>query len=391
MITPAEISRKAQRLYPDFLTSLITGEPFFPIEFPIGRVPKDFLERGEAIRQLKAYSKDTLGYGYTLELESRNTHRQGLQSRPSRIFIETVDDYLKLLKKEKEVFQFEEDIELIRTQVPELENWISQNPNKVVAYSDIWLDLLKVCRYFQHSPQPNLYIRELPIEVHTKFIEQNKPILRSLLEELLPAERLTSVENEKADVFEKRFSLKFSEPRIRFRLLDTAIQERRGFPATDISLSISDFEQLDLASYRCFVTENKMNFLTLPFLPDSFAIFGKGYAVQALKATAWLHRCPIVYWGDLDAHGFEILSQIRRYFPQTRSVMMDRETFETFQAFSVRGTAAIAKDLPNLTPEEQSLYTDLVLHQRRLEQEHIDQSYANRRLELTLSLKQVMT
>lgn len=380
MITPTGIKQKAERLYEVFLTSIVIQAPFFPRDFPVGRIPKDFLERGKAIEQLKAHSKDVLGYGYALELESRKIHKQGLQSRPSRIAIETEDDYLKLLKKEQEIAQFKENIQLIRTQVPELENWIEQNPVKVVTYSDIWLDLLKVCKYFQRNPQPNLYIRELPIEIHTKFIEQNKFILRSLLEDLLPAEQLVLVESEKSDVFEKRFSLKFNEPRIRFRFLDAAIQKQRGFPAADISLSISDFEQLDLAPYRCFMTENKMNFLTLPSLAESFAIFGSGYAVQALKSTVWLHQCPIVYWGDLDAHGFEILSQLRSYFPQVQSVMMDRKTFEAFQVFSVRGVKAIAKDLPNLTPEEQALYANLVVHQQRLEQEHISQKYANRLL-----------
>lgn len=140
---------------------------------------------------------------------------------------------------------------------------------------------------------------------------------------------------------------------------------------------MSEFGQLNLATHRCFITENLMNFLTLPPLEDSFALFGSGYAVQALKATTWLAYCPIFYWGDLDVDGFKILSQLRSYFPKTISIMMDVKTFETFYEFSVTVAEAIAATLPYLTPDEQTLYTHLALHQKRLEQERISQDYAN--------------
>ena len=56
--------------------------------------------------------------------------------------------------------------------------------------------------------EPNkFYIRELPIDVHTKFIEENKPILKSLPHVLIP-DRIDANES----VFEKRFYLKYAQP-----------------------------------------------------------------------------------------------------------------------------------------------------------------------------------
>jgi hypothetical protein len=120
-----------------------------------------------------------------------------------------------------------------------------------------------------------------------------------------------------------------------------------------------------------------MNFLTLPFHKESVAIFGSGYAVQNLKTVPWLCHCSIVYWGDLDADGFKILSQLRSYFPQTISMMMDLETFNQFTEFAVSVEGAIAASLPHLTEEELTTYTHLVTHQKRLEQERISQNYVN--------------
>lgn len=382
MINPTEIKDKAKKRYPSFLVSLITGESFFPIDdFAVGKPSKNFLELRQSVNDLIDKSKKSLGYGYTLELETTRTRQYGEQSLPKRIFIETEQDYLKLTDKHKEVTKFKKDIELIRAKVPELEQWLCRNPLKIVEYSDHWHELLKVCEYFQNNPKSNLYIRELPIQVHTKFIEQNKGIISSLLEAILPIDQLVSVENENEHKFEKRFSLKYKELQIRIRLLDPILKEKYKFPSSDISIPLSEFSQLNLVNHPCFITENLMNFLTLPYLKNSFAIFGGGYAVQNLKFVFWLSNCPIFYWGDLDDHGFRILSQLRSYFPQTVSTMMDIQTFEAFQEFAVAVSPNGLVDLPHLTSQEQTVYKYLVINQKRLEQERITQIYSNNLLQ----------
>ncbi len=381
MIDPSQIQQKAEQRYPIFLSSIITGESFFPIEFSVGTLPKDYLALRESVTQIINESKQTLGYGYDVDLETRKTQKYGLQSVPKRIRFDAEKDYLKFIKKENEVAKFKVNIDLIQASMPQLHDWLSCNTLKVIEYGDRWHDLIKVCQYFQQNPKPNLYIRELPVQVHTKFIEQNLRILRSLLEAILPADQLVPVEREKESTFEKRFSLKYREPLIRFRLLDHSLKSKYGFPATDISLPSSEFRQLNLDKHHCFITENLMNFLTLPSLENSFAIFGSGYAVQTLKAVLWLSDCPIFYWGDLDTDGFKLLSQLRSYFPQTNSIMMDMEAFKSFGEFAVSVDGAIAETLPYLTPEESTLYTHLASHQKRLEQERISQNYVNRFLQ----------
>lgn len=377
MIDPAQIKKKAERLYPKFLTAIITGEPFFPIDFPIGAIPKDYPTLSRSVAQLMDHAKQSLGYGYHLALESRTTRKYGSQSLPKWIGIETEPDYLKLLKKTREVSQFRLDLDLIRAHIPELESWLYHHPLKVIEYRDLWKGLIQVCQYFQQHPQPNLYIRELPIRVHTKFIENNKRILRDLLEAILPVEHLASVAGEKDHIFEKRFSLRYREPLIRFRVLDPALTAKYGLPGSDISMPTSEFRTLNLDNHRCFITENLMNFLTLPPLDNSVALFGSGYGIGALKSIPWLSNCSIFYWGDLDSDGFRILAQLRFYFPQVTSIMMDLETFELFQEFAVPVVGAIAEPLPQLTDNEAALYAHLAQSQQRLEQERIHQTYAN--------------
>lgn len=381
MISPTEIKQKAKRNYAAFLTASLTGDRFFPYELPVGALPKDFMALKEAVADLIDHSKETVGYGYTLELRSRKNRSYGEQSLPEKIYIATETDYLKLLKKEQAFAQFKSDVALIRAQLPELDAWIGRHPKRVIDSAGIWEDLLKVCHYFKANPTPNLYIRELPITVHTKFIEDNKKFLRSLLEEILPENDLIAVEGERDYTFEKRFSLRYCEPMISLRFLDPALQLKHEFPVADFSLAVSDFAQLPLTGARCFIVENKMPFLTLPPLKNGLAIFGSGYAVGLLKSAEWLSRCPIFYWGDMDVDGFSILARLRPHFPQTQSILMDTQTYERFQPFAVTVEVKSTIPLAHLTAAEQALCDRLARQQQRLEQERVSQDYVNQCLQ----------
>ena len=205
MINPSQIKQKAERKYKQFLKSIINQQYFFPLELPIGKIPKDYIQLRDEINYLFEKSQSNLGYGYTVELTTKNTQKYGEQSLPTKISIDTETDYLKLINKQAEVIKFQSNIELIRLSVPKLEQWMLNNPQKVIDYAEQWEDLLKVCRYFQSNPHPNLYIRELPIEVHTKFIEQNKSIITALLAAILPAKVIQPVDKQKNIFLNKNF------------------------------------------------------------------------------------------------------------------------------------------------------------------------------------------
>lgn len=373
MITPEEIRQKAVTRYPDFLRAFVNGVPFFPLEIRFGKAKasENYLTLRQWVGALLAESKAEQGYGYLVELEERELRRYGRQSLPARITIENQADYLKLIGKEVEFAQFAQAIARSLEQLPQLHGWLSRYPQRVLPHLSTWQELMAVCTYFLAHPRPNLYIRELPINIHTKFIEENYRILRELLDELLPADAIRADENH----FERRFFLRYDEPLVRIRLLDGRLRSAWHWPATDLSLPLSAFASLGLNGHPVLIVENKMTFLTLPPIADAIAIWGSGFQVGVLKGIDWLINAPIWYWGDLDAHGFAILSQVRSYFPHTRSFMMDIATLEAFRPLIVTGTLTNHALLPNLTEEETATYNQLVAENWRLEQEKISQAY----------------
>jgi hypothetical protein len=52
----------------------------------------------------------------------------------------------------------------------------------VYENKDKWQYILLCVEYFLQNTRSNLYLRELPIEVSSKFIENNKKILESILD-----------------------------------------------------------------------------------------------------------------------------------------------------------------------------------------------------------------
>ena len=234
---------------------------------------------------------------------------------------------------------------------------------------------MAVCRYFLECPRPNVYIRELPIPVHTKFIETHTGILRDLLDVLLPAQAI----NAHATSFTARFGLRDKAPLIRLRLLDEQLEWEHNLRLDDLSLPVEQAAYLlstHLKPRRVVIVENLINFLTLPQLPNTVGIFGGGFGIHLLRGMPWLNNCDVLYWGDIDAHGFQILSDLRGIFAHTGSIMMDWATFKAHVDYVITGIAAHSVSFEHLNTTEVELAQHITEHHLRLEQEHIPQDYA---------------
>ncbi|EMO14519.1 PF09983 family protein [Leptospira santarosai str. CBC523] len=380
MISP-EILRKRSLAYyhNELLRSIVLGGVLFPWEISIGKVlPEEILKNPSLLRELRAESKENKGFGFRIVFRSKETRKYGIQTIPTKIVFDTEDDFLRFTKKKDEFLSYSTDCALILSVLPELKDWILKNTLSVIEESGKWESILSVCSYFLEYRNPGLYIRELPIRIPTKFIEENKKVLRSLLDFLLP-------EIADAKDFETRYGLKKAEPLVRFRILDLEIAKSSTGGLTDLSIPVRDFRKLELSGCRrVFILENKtnfanlFNFLSFPQLKGTISIFGQGFGLNVLKDCNWLEKMEIFYWGDLDVQGFEILSQLREQYPQSRSFLMDLKTFVRFRDFAVDGISSSKSSEPKfLTPSERETwkYLSSLDSKNRLEQEKIPHEY----------------
>ena len=323
MLSPAEIQGMAERRYHAYLKSLVTGKPIFPIRIRFG-VPS--ATEGFAKLQKEVTALATGNFGYTIEWEVKKTRKYGTQKLPSQVRFDTEQQFIKALDKEREVQRFRTNLATTLTRLPQLKEWLASRVKWVVEFGHIWNEMLLVCEYFLANPRPGLYARQLPIAVHTKFIQENSKVLANMLGVLLP-------EGTKMDgcLFEVRFGLKSLEPLVRFRVLDSTLLSQLGISHSEMGLPLGIFCQLPARSIRVIITENLMNFECLPDIANALGIWGQGNAAELLHAVQWLTGCDVYYWGDIDEHGFHILARLRSKFPGIRSLMMDFAALENFR------------------------------------------------------------
>lgn len=375
MITPTEIRKKAENKYLTFLRSVTERQAFEPIVIVGNKKPNDDTVQFEKeLTELIAHSKEKKGYGYSIEYQKVKTRKHGEQDIPVSISFLTEQDFLKYIGKEQDTVGFRKDVERILSAFPELVEWVCRFPNKVLDNHRVWDDVLKVCIYFKGNPKPQLYIRELPIQVDTKFIERNKGIIKELLD-IIIAKSVNPDETR----FETRFNLRYDEPVVRFRVLDKAMSQVLFSGIDDLSVTISQFREVEVPVEAVYIVENKMNMLTFPSIQKSIVVWGHGFGVDLLKDVTWLKSKKIFYWGDLDAQGFQILSEIKTHFPQVESFLMDRETFDLFYESGFGTETNVGKNL-FLTPEEEKMFDFLKEGNYRLEQEKIPFEYASSKI-----------
>ncbi len=379
MIAPTEIKKKALKKYKDFLVATLRKETFFPLEISgnKGSSKMKMEELFPAMKLLLSKAKDKLGYGYEVELKEINTRHAGRRSMPRKIYFSTQKDYLKYIGKLEEFDQFLKQVVFTQKEQPSLLAFVEQDPLKLIANLEVWPDLIKVIQYFLDNPIPNVYLRALPIAIHTKFIEQHKNIVSELLNFALPPESIQQEEKH----FERRYGLRYDEPVIRLRTLDQPFESMPDF-INDIALPVSQVKLLRVKSNCVYIVENKQTFLAFPKQKDSFIIWGKGFAIELLKNIPWLQDKTIYFWGDLDFHGFQMLHQLRTYFPQTHSLLMDVKTYEAFEQYAVpTNQKLVMPDFYSLMDAEKACLAFLLGRDKdRLEQEHVSQVWLEQAL-----------
>jgi hypothetical protein len=230
--------------------------------------------------------------------------------------------------------------------------------------------LMALLAWLAANPASGLYLRQLPVEgIDTKWLEKRTSLLAGLLRSL------REVAEYDGD-FHRLFGLRKPAHRVRARILCPALSQAAG-GLCDIEAPAAELAALPIAPRAVVIVENLETGLALPELPGTVAVMGLGNAVGAVGALPWLVGAEVVvYWGDIDTHGFAILDRARRAVPQLRSVLMDEETLLSHRLLWGQEPAQCPNiPLDALTAEERSAYDGLRANswgQRvRLEQERL--------------------
>jgi hypothetical protein len=321
---------------------------------------------------LSGHCKNETGNGFSLEWREISHRQLGKNRLPVAAIIESEQDALTIIGKQKQARQFKTLADSIISAFPQLGDWLQKRPLQVLKHAHDWPQLLNVMQWMSQHPRPNIYLRQIDLpDIHTKFIERHKSLLIELLDTILPTD-VIDLETSGVKEFEQRYGFRSKPAQIRFRLLDPDLT-LEGL--TDLAVPVLELARLRLPVTTVFITENDINGLAFPYVAKSMVIFGLGYGLQTLNEINWLHDKTIYYWGDIDTHGFAMLNQIRQYFPHTESLLMNKETLLAHRQLWGEENKPTSRDLDYLRPRENELYREIINNSYggnlRLEQERI--------------------
>ena len=355
----------------------------WPIRISLGRPGAD--ELAYNMQKVSAYVTElrewSLRCGFAVLWGERRAG--GRQQIPTHVVVETPDTAARMMGREAKA-----RLRLMRERAQALHDAFpgrdSDEIGRVLTQTRTWTPddfglLVDASRWFESHNADGLTPRQVPLEgFHAKWLNSQRR--QSLICLLSGRDRLGLVD---------------SPPSCEVAYLDPTYLAG-GARRYDLYVARDGVR----APYeiRCaIVVENKDTYRYFPETAGAACIFGSGRSGPTrIRALPWIADVEhLVYWGDMDADGLEILNDYRAQGLAVESILMDLSSFERYERLGTSraaGKQALSerrrRALCHLTKDEQDLYlllTDPELRRnRRIEQERIPLEHAKAELERIL-------
>lgn len=299
----------------------------------------------------------------------------GKQQLPATLILHSVSEVLAWLDEEARWTRASQRYAALVARWPRLAVRLERHFNVLADYDEAdFTRLHAMVAWLEQNPATGLYARQVPLAgIDSKWLEPRIALIADWIAAIGAAE--PSVGDSYAQC-----GLRRPVAQVRMRVLDPLLRQQIGGLA-DITAPIGDLAALKLPARVAVIVENLQTGLALGDIPGAIAFMGLGYGVDQLADIAWLKGLRLVYWGDIDTHGFAIVNRARTHFPDVITVLMDELTLHAFKdLWGKENQPHGALELPLLTFEESKVYLALKRNSWgqnvRLEQERIAWDYA---------------
>ena len=383
MKTPAAVTKDIERRLINHWQSEVVGaaeggKPAFPHAFPLGRAASADLraDYGAVHALTVSWQEWAKGNGVELAYTSRIAKGGTRQVVPTHVLVASIEQAAAIVGNgwQHRMARGRDRLAVLLDRRPTLDQATASRVLRLVdGYADIdFALLLGVVDWYRANPSlaRGLTPRQVPIPgVHAKWLQAHRPAVLALtgLDDLglLPAH----------------------PARIHFTYLDPAhrVSGRRVHDSATVGDAFSPVYRPEVV----VISENKDTAIYFPALAGGISVEGVGRGGRTLAAFEWIKHAPtVVYWGDMDRDGYEILEGYRTDFDRDLdSILMDMRAYEEFEPFGTDTdqngrelAAGRARVADRLRPSERTVYELLVgaehPRHRRVEQERIPLSRA---------------
>jgi hypothetical protein len=372
LTSPEDLRLLLARRFDNHHRSWLAGEGQWPLTMSLGMpLERDMVESAAAVRSWVETWSEWRGPGELL-WEERQWARLGRQRLPAAVQFPSASLVAAAIRQGERWERAAGRYEFLVRRWPVLADasQLSRNFDVLADYADEDFDrLCALLAWLKANPDSGLYPRQLPVVgLDTKWMEKRRGLVVDLMQ-------LLHGRHAERD-FHALCGLRKPPYRLRLRVLCPLLRASVG-GLKDIEAPLEELAGFAIKPRFVVIVENLETGLALPDMEGAVVFMRLGNAVGTLAALPWLHRLPGIYWGDIDTHGFAILSRARAAMPELVSVLMDESTLFSHRSLWVEESTQNGDVLPDfLTAEEGALYQGLREqkwgHNIRLEQERID-------------------
>jgi hypothetical protein len=200
--------------------------------------------------------------------------------------------------------------------------------------------LLSATAWFRAHPRSGLTVRSVPIPgMHTKWLARHRGMVLACLGASTDSSQFTETtgDSDPVDIptgdldalglrpLPREMSVVLADP-----VLRAAVGGLR-----QISAPVDELARLQIHPDAVLIVENKEPALAWSDTAGLVVIHSLGNHLDVLSGLPWIRQDRCWYWGDLDRHGFTILSRARTMVPQLASLLMAPGDIETYRSLGV--------------------------------------------------------
>lgn len=182
--SPTDLRAQVQKLWDkgDLLSPLVQGGAVPPRRLRF-IVPSstELSERFDEVRvwmkALGCNAQSSEAPRYRIVLREFRHRVLGVNAVPEEVWLDTLDDALALIGKQKDAKRFASMVLLARDRHTALLPWLEKRPLNALALADAWPRLLNVVAWLQAHPRPGIYLRQVNLPgVDSKFMEAHRGV-----------------------------------------------------------------------------------------------------------------------------------------------------------------------------------------------------------------------
>ncbi|WP_425861338.1 DUF3322 domain-containing protein [Arthrobacter sp. TWP1-1] len=312
-----------RRLTGKWHADLVGEESGFPHAFPLGRPSASDLRADYAAvhAQTVEWQDWARKHGVIMVYESRAAKGRTTQTVPTHVRIASIDQAAAIVANEwpERLARARQRLVVLLERYPHVVE-VGRVLRLVDTYSTVDFELLLTVTdwYLEDPARAALGVtpRQVPIPgVHAKWLQSHRAGVQAL----------TGLDD---------LGLLPGHPsRIHFTYLDPEHLEA-GERVHDSATAGDSFTPAYLPEV-VVISENKDTAIHFPSLGGGISVEGVGKGGKTPASFSWIRNAPVVvYWGDIDRDGYEILNGYRVDFERDiDSILMGTETYETYEEF----------------------------------------------------------